>query len=169
MIRQYAQPGFTLIEMLVALGIIAILAAIAVPQFAFYMNRESVTDAVELAEPIREDIRAFYVQHQAFPVDNEHADVPPSDKLLGNEVTGMDVENGAIHIQFGNKAHDYLDGKTLSLRPITVQGSPDSPMSWVCGNSRAPDGMTAHGRNRTDIKPGMLPLNCRELDAGEAD
>jgi type IV pilus assembly protein PilA len=157
------RAGFSLIEMMVALGIIAILAAVAVPQFAFYMNRETVTDAVELAEPIRKDVRSFYRTHRSFPVDNEHARVPPPDKLLGNEVTGMEVDEGALHIDFGNKAHDYLQGKTLSLRPITVKGSPESPMSWVCGNSSVPEGMVAHGRNRTDIKPGMLPLNCRKL------
>jgi type IV pilus assembly protein PilA len=153
--------GFSLIEMMVALLIIAILATIAVPQYGMYMSRDKVAQAAELAESIRADIRSYYQQHQSFPRDNADAGVPPEDKLLGNYVEAMRVENGAVHIHLGNKASEFLQDRTLTMRPITVDGSPDSPISWICGNASVPDGMSAKGVNRTDIKPGMLPLSCR--------
>lgn len=154
--------GFTLIEMLVALGIIALLATFAVPQYGLYMNRHKVKEAAELSEKVREKIAVFYAANASFPLDNEHADVPPPGKLLGNYVDGMRVEDGAIHISLGNKVPKMLKGKTLTMRPITVTGSPWSPMSWVCGNSKVPEGMQAAGRNLTDIRRGMLPLSCRK-------
>lgn len=155
------RTGFSLIEMMVALMIIAILATIAVPQYGMYMNRDKVAKAAELSESIRVDIRRYYQQHQSFPHDNADAGVPPANKLLGNYVEGMRVDNGAIHIRMGNKASEFLQDKTLSMRPITVDGSPESPISWTCGNSPPPEGMSARGENRTDIKPAMLPLSCR--------
>lgn len=158
--RRFA--GFTLMEMLVALAIIGLLATFAVPQYGMYMARHRVADAASLADGIKEKIHGYYLTHGTFPADNHQADVPPPDKLLGNYVVGMRVEEGAIHIDLGNKAGRFLQNKTLSLRPITVDGSPESPMSWVCGNSEVPPGMSAAGRNLTDIRRGMLPLSCRE-------
>lgn len=155
------RTGFSLIEMMVALMIIAILATIAVPQYGMYMSRDKVAKAAELSESIRADIRTYYQRHRSFPHDNAEAGVPPEDKLLGNYVEGMRVDNGAIHIHLGNKASEFLQGKTLSMRPITVDDSPESPISWVCGNAGVPNGMSARGINRTDIKPAMLPLSCR--------
>lgn len=154
--------GFTLLEMMVALSIIALLAAVAVPQYGMYLTRHKVKEAADLSEKVRDSIEYYYQTHEFFPLDNEQAEVPPPNKLLGNYVDGMVVENGAIHISLGNKAPKMLQGKTLTMRPVTVIDSPWSPMSWICGNSEVPEGMQASGRNKTDIKRGMLPLTCRD-------
>jgi type IV pilus assembly protein PilA len=42
-----------------------------------------------------------------------------------------------------------------------VKDSPESPISWICGNSVAPEGMQAVGENKTNIQVKDLPLNCR--------
>lgn len=73
----------------------------------------------------------------------------------------MTVENGAIHLRFGNKAHRQIQGKTLSLRPAVVADAPVVPVSWVCGHASAPDKMTLRGIDRTDVPADVLPLNCK--------
>jgi len=69
---------------------------------------------------------------------------------------------GAFHVHLGNKAHAGLSGKTLTIRPIVVTGSPASPFSWVSGDAQAPKGMQAVGDNLTDVDRGFLPFPARD-------
>jgi type IV pilus assembly protein PilA len=42
-----------------------------------------------------------------------------------------------------------------------VEDAPVVPVAWVCGAAEAPEKMTVMGQNLTDIRPGLLPLECR--------
>ena len=42
-----------------------------------------------------------------------------------------------------------------------VEDAPVVPVAWVCGHAKAPDNMTAQGRDRTDVPAQYLPINCR--------
>ncbi|QEY15038.1 pilin [Cellvibrio sp. KY-GH-1] len=153
--------GFTLIEMLVVVAIIAILALMALPSPDPAIARKQVTESMALIDDYQKLVVFYHQSAQAFLKDNQEAGIPPADKLLGNYVDRIDLINGAFHIHFGNKAHPEIKNKTLSVRPIVVIGSPQSPISWICGKAAAPAGMEAVGENRTDIEVKSLPLNCR--------
>jgi len=64
-------------------------------------------------------------------------------------------------VHFGNKVNAQLRGQTLTLRPIYVSANPMSPISWNCGPSALPDGMTAAGEDRTNVAAQFLPSSCR--------
>lgn len=57
--------------------------------------------------------------------------------------------------------NNALQGQVLSLRPLVVKGSPQSPKAWACGDANAPSGMAPIGKNRTTRKPMFLPTSCR--------
>jgi len=153
--------GFTLIEMMVVVAIIAILALIALPSPDPAIARKQVTESMELIEDYKKLVAFYHKSAQVFLKNNQEAGMPPADKLLGNYVDRIDLVNGSFHIHFGNKAHGEIKNKTLSIQPIMVTGSPESPISWICGKAAVPDGMQAMGENRTDIDIKNLPLNCR--------
>jgi len=71
------------------------------------------------------------------------------------------VQNGAIHIMFGNRANDIIKSKTLTIRPAVVDDAPIVPVAWVCGNAEVPGKMTVKGENKTDIPASYLPFACR--------
>jgi type IV pilus assembly protein PilA len=71
------------------------------------------------------------------------------------------VQDGAIHITYGNRANGALKNKTLSLRPAVIDDAPVVPVTWVCGLAPGPDKMTVRGVNKTDIAKQYLPLNCQ--------
>ena len=62
---------------------------------------------------------------------------------------------------FGNKANPLIAGKTLSLRPAVVPGATIVPIAWVCGHAEPVAKMTVIGADRTDVEPGLLPINCK--------
>ena len=153
--------GFTLIEMIVVMAIIAILALMLVPTYQDKMIRDQIIEALPLADIARKKVEAAWSAAQAFPHNNHAAGLPPAEKIVSNYIKETSVQDGAIHITFGNNANPQIAGKTLSLRPAIVTDAPIVPIAWVCGNAPGPEKMTIKGENRTNVPVAYLPFNCR--------
>jgi type IV pilus assembly protein PilA len=152
--------GFTIIEMLVVIAVIAILSTIALPSFESKSTRTQTVESVELIKNLKDSVNLFYQAQHKFPRNNLQAGIPKPEFLIGNYVQRIDFVDGAFHITFGNRASAKLKDKVLSIRPMVVKGSPESPISWVCGNAKVPDGMIAVGENKTDVVSSFLPMGC---------
>lgn len=152
--------GFTLIEVMIVVAIIAILALMAVPSLQNKYIRENIVEAMPLAKIAKDPVAAAWATTKTLPEDNASAGLPEPDKIVNNVVKSVTVENGAIHIVFGNRANGALRGKTLTLRPGVVEDAPVVPVAWVCGRARAPENMRAMGTDKTDVPGIYLPVNC---------
>jgi len=153
--------GFTLIEMLVVLAIIAILAMVAMPNTQNRFIRAQIVEAVPLADIAKTPIAKAWADTHSLPADNAAVGLPAPEKIVNNSISAVDVENGAIHITFGNRANGLIKDKVLTLRPAVVLDAPVVPVTWVCGNAAAPAVMTAVGVNRTTVPVQFLSLNCQ--------
>jgi len=154
-------PGFTLIELLVAVAVLAILATLALPSFQGPVVRQQIVDSAAVINVGKNAVSAKWAATQKLPADNADAGLPEADKLVGNHVSSIRVEGGALHVEFGNQANGAIKGKTLSFRPAVVDSAPMVPVAWVCGHAATPDKMSAKGVNKTDVDLKYLPLNCR--------
>lgn len=152
--------AFTLIEMLVVLAIIAILLTISLPTLESKNLRAQTVESVELTKTLKDSVNLFYMSAKKFPRNNLEGGIPKAEHLIGNYVQKIELENGAFQIVFGNKANAKIKDKILSIRPMVVKDSPESPISWLCGNSPVPEGMVAVGVNNTNIPNYLLPVNC---------
>jgi type IV pilus assembly protein PilA len=153
--------GFTLLELLAVLGVIAILLLMAIPSYQHKIVREQVLEALPLADIAKTPIAAAWTWKHALPANNTAAGLPPSDKIVSNLVSALAIDQGAIHITFGNRAHAQIKGKILSLRPAVVSDAPIVPVAWICGYAPVPDKMTVEGENRTNVPAEYLPYKCR--------
>jgi type IV pilus assembly protein PilA len=153
--------GFTLLELMVVVGVVAILALLAIPTYQDKFVRDQIAEALPLADIAKPPVALSWALLQTFPADNAAAGLPVADKIVNNYISSVAIQGGAIHITFGNHANSVIRGKVLSLRPAVVEDAAIVPVTWVCGYATPPDKMTVKGENKTNIPPGWLPLRCR--------
>ena len=154
-------PGFTLIEMMVVVAVLAILALMAFPSYQGKLVRDQIVEGSALATLAKGPIAAQWATSKTLPVDNASIALPAADKIVNNLVRAVTVQDGAIHITFGNRANSHLRDKILTLRPAVVEDAQIVPVTWVCGFATGPDKTTTLGENKTSVPKEYLPLQCR--------
>jgi type IV pilus assembly protein PilA len=157
--------GFSLIELMVVLGIVVVLALIALPGVPDKMIRDRIVESVKLADIVKPKVADAWSATGKLPVDNAAAGLPVADKIVNEYVSAVAIESGAIQVTFGNRANVAIQGKVLSLRPGVIEDAPIVPVSWVCGNAEPPNKMIVKGLNKTNVPARFLPLNCRSAAA----
>lgn len=153
--------GFTLLEMMVVVAIVAVLALMMIPGYFDGAIRTQVAEALPLAELAKKPVAAAWAGAQLLPADNAAAGLPPAEKIVSDLVSSVSVEDGAIHIKYGNRANTQIRGKVLTVRPAVVEDARVVPVTWVCGFAAAPEKMALKGQNRTDVPVKYLPGRCR--------
>ena len=146
---------------MIVIAIIAIMATLAIPSQMGKINQQKVLESIELVEGYKEIIAKVYYTTGEFPADNKEAGLPEPRKIIGNYLKSLTVKNGAMHLRLGQKTNKHLQEKTLSIRPVFVPNSRNSPVSWICGFDTVPDGMKVSGLNKTNVKRVNLPIRCR--------
>lgn len=67
--KQCTLQAFTLIEMLVALAIVAILLSLALPQYDRYMQRAHRVEGIEVLQKVLAEQERYYSQNRAYTID----------------------------------------------------------------------------------------------------
>lgn len=126
--RLQAARGFTLIELMIVVAIIAILAAIAIPAYQDYTIRAQVTEGMTLATSAKLAAWDYLSNHGTFPADNTAAGLADSTEIVGDYVASVDVDGTDVTVTFGNKANTAISGETVDLVPTVGDGS----ITWDC-------------------------------------
>jgi type IV pilus assembly protein PilA len=144
------QKGFTLIELMIVVAIIAILAAIAIPAYQDYLIRSQVSEGAVLSDGSKTAISEFYSNKGRFPGINASAGLATAASITGKYVTEVNVgtKSGVIEATYGNQANTKISTKILAFSAITHAGS----IEWTCSD--------AAGDTTVDAK--YLPTTCRK-------
>lgn len=153
--------GFTWIEMLFVLGVIGILALMAIPALRDRALRKQVEEGLALAAVAEPGVQAVWAATGDMPLDNTAAGAPPHDKIVGSLVKDVNVDHGAITVTFGNNASKALERKRITVRPAVVADERAVPIAWLCHAVGVPNGMQVRGEDLTDVPAQWLPVDCR--------
>jgi type IV pilus assembly protein PilA len=147
------QKGFTLIELMIVVAIIAILAAIAIPAYQNYLVRTQVSEGSSLADAGKTGVAEYFTNTGVLPPSNASAGVAQPASISGSYVSKVDVGDataggrGKIAATFsGGKVSAKISAKILVFSPTTHSGS----VSWSCGSSAG-----------TNVAAQYLPASCR--------
>jgi type IV pilus assembly protein PilA len=141
------QKGFTLIELMIVVAIIAILAAIAIPAYQDYLIRTQVSEGAVLTDGAKTADSEFYSNTGRFPGSNASAGLAAASSIAGKYVTKVELDSGAtglITATFGGAANAKIATKTFVLSAVTNAGS----IAWAC--------------TKSTVDQKYLPTSCRK-------
>ncbi|CAN5248398.1 hypothetical protein BH09SUM1_BH09SUM1_10680 [soil metagenome] len=109
--------GFTLIELLIVVAIIAILAAIAVPNFLEAQTRSKVARVKSDQRSLATAIETYYVDNNEYPAMT---------------FTGTDTLDGPFYATVPSAANSV--GRTMKARGTTVLLTLTTPIAYITSN-----------------------------------
>ncbi|PBS11716.1 prepilin-type cleavage/methylation domain-containing protein [Lysobacteraceae bacterium NML93-0792] len=141
------QKGFTLIELMIVVAIIAILAAIALPAYQDYVARSQVSEAMSLTSGAKTAVAEYYADKGAYPSTNTMAGLTATPgSINGKYVASVGVSAGGVitaTMKSATSASAKIAGGTFTLVPNDEGGS----ITWVCTGGT--------------IQPKFRPSACR--------
>lgn len=135
--------GFTIIELMIAVAIIGVLAAIAIPAYQNYIIRAKVSEALTFASQAKTAVAEYYQSQGTLPADNPAAGLATS--ISGTNVSAVTVAAGVITVS------SSIAGVPSTANQIIFSPSVGpSGITWVCTQG---GGSTLNNQYR--------PSNCK--------
>lgn len=135
--------GFSLIELMIVVAIVAILATIALPAYQNYVARSQVTEGFSLSTDARMAIVIYHADKANYPSGNSQAGISGPMSITGDNVQSVTIgnANGQIDVLFGNSASAKIAGRSLVMTMVNEGGA----LHWRCSG----------------MEPKYLPSVCR--------
>ncbi|GGZ89918.1 hypothetical protein DC083_00355 [Ignatzschineria ureiclastica] len=139
------EAGFTLMELLIVLALVAVMSMIAVPIYRNYVQSAKITEGMTLASAMQLDAEVYYTLNGKWPDNNKVLGLPDAESYRGNSVDSIQLEGETITVTFNDDISGEKDGAVQLILTGNVVDS--GLIRWKC-----------EGIN---IKESDLPSSCK--------
>lgn len=126
------ESGFTLMELLIVLALVAVISMIAVPIYRGYVQGAKITEGLTLASGIQLDAEVFYAMNNRWPSEtNTHSELKlrePSE-YSGNSVESISIRGNVITVLYNDEVVGE-NGEEVQL--ILTGDSNGGVIRWQC-------------------------------------
>lgn len=139
------QGGFTLIELMIIIAIIAILVSMAMVSYKDYLVRSKISSGIALAASSKSAVSEYYSNTGTMPEDNSEAGLAQANTITNKYVVSVGIgtvpTTGTITITYSMP--ELNPGDSIKLSPTPGAGS----IKWKCLSDT--------------MRSKMLPSICR--------
>jgi type IV pilus assembly protein PilA len=132
------KKGFTLIELMIVVAIVAILAAIALPAYQDYIGRSQMSEGFSLASGLKPNVAEYYATFGTHCTGPGNAagqcGIAAATSIAGKYVAQTAVAAGVITATMkGAGISSCAQGKTITLTPTSPAAN--LPIAWGCDSN----------------------------------
>jgi type IV pilus assembly protein PilA len=136
--------GFSLMELMIVLAIVAILTAVGLPAYQTYTIRAKFAEVFSLSAPAQLAIAEFQQTTGEWPRDNQQAGLSEPETLYGHYVKSVSIQQNQVLTTFNENAGSGIANETVTL---SAELGSAGQILWDCYS--------------LNIAPYHLPANCR--------
>lgn len=159
--------GFILIELMLVVGIIGILAAVAIPAYQFYILKAKAVEWQLNSTPVKEAISQYFDYWGKLPADNATAGLPDAKAYRTRYVKSMEVKNGAVLVNLRFQNLRTGDSGEIVYFP-ELSPAPQQPgddivhiVSWRCYSGKPPPELAAYHLPTVPAAPSIYWSICK--------
>ena len=148
------ESGFTLVELMIVVGIIAILAAVALPAYQDYTVRAKMSEVILALSTCRASISEIYQTGGSAPAANSWG---CETGVVSKYVQKIETDSNGVVTGTVTGIATAVDGQVVTFTPLVAPGTPASTpanmgsslFGWSCGGTG------------TTVNIKYLPNSCR--------
>jgi len=146
--------GFTLVELMIVVGIIAILAAVALPAYQDYSVRAKMSEVILGMSSCRTTITEVYQSAGSVPTANSWG---CEAGIASKYVQKIETDANGVVRGYVTGIATAVDGGVVTFIPLKASGTP----ATMPGDKGGPLFGWSCGGTGTTVNPKYLPSSCR--------
>lgn len=139
-----AQQGFTLIELMIVVGILGFLATVALPAYNAYTDRTKISEILLFADSAKSSISDYYMSSGQMPASTTQANIN-TDITQSKYISAIGFATTTTTATI-----TYTIQNTTATGDIALVGTASANgIQWSCSTAA------------TTVQDRYLPMNCR--------